>query len=100
MDRATRNGSYVPVTTIGIAPILGSETSGQRIHRLTCKVQPAKATASYRLSGETFGLPFQDSNQVYLIESEVCGQVRQGYLPNVVSFQITLVDFLPARRAR
>jgi hypothetical protein len=28
MDRATRYGSYVPVTTIGIAPIFGPETAG------------------------------------------------------------------------
>src|ERR1700681_2552542 len=36
MDRATRYGWYVPVTTNGIAPIFGPETGG-RIHRLTCK---------------------------------------------------------------
>src|SRR6266851_3610871 len=37
MDRATRYGSCVPVTTIGIAPVFGPETSGRRIRRLTCK---------------------------------------------------------------
>jgi hypothetical protein len=36
MDRATRYGLYVPVTTIGIAPIR-TETNGRRIRRLTCK---------------------------------------------------------------
>src|SRR5258705_13951368 len=34
MDRATRYGLYVPVTTIGIAPIFGPETNGRRIHRV------------------------------------------------------------------
>src|SRR5882762_10516435 len=99
MDRATRNGSYVPVTTIGIAPILGRD---QRATNPPAHLQGAagKGHGIVPPSGETFELPFQDSNQVYLIESEACGQVRQGYLPNVVSFQITLVDFLPARRAR
>src|ERR1700704_676375 len=29
MDRATRYGLYVPVTTIGIAPIFGPETNGR-----------------------------------------------------------------------
>jgi len=37
MDSATRYGSCVPVTTIGIAPKFGPETSGRRIRRLTCK---------------------------------------------------------------
>ena len=32
MDRATRYGSYVPVTTIGIAPIFGPEAPRQHIH--------------------------------------------------------------------
>ncbi len=36
MERATRYGSYVPVTTIGIAQI-GPGTNGRRIGRLTCK---------------------------------------------------------------
>ena len=49
MDRATRYGSYVPVTTIGIAPIFGPETSRRRIRRLTCKVQPA--TSLGRIKG-------------------------------------------------
>src|SRR3984893_13816714 len=33
MDRATRYGLCVPVTSIGIAAIFGPETSGRRIHR-------------------------------------------------------------------
>ena len=37
MDRATRYGSCIPVTTIGIAPIFGPEAGGRRIRRLTCK---------------------------------------------------------------
>src|ERR1700738_1874513 len=33
MDSATRYGSCVPVTTIGIAPIFAPETNGRRIRR-------------------------------------------------------------------
>jgi hypothetical protein len=38
MDRTTRYGSCVPVTTIGIAPIFGPETSRRRVRSLSLQV--------------------------------------------------------------